>query len=31
MLFLEGPLKRMPAAQRREIEQRLLKMVEEGL
>ena len=31
MLFIEGPLNRMPAAQRREIEQRLLKMVEEGL
>jgi AcrR family transcriptional regulator len=31
MLFIEGPLNRMPATQRREIEQRLLKMVEEGL
>ena len=31
MLFIEGPLNRMPAAQRREIEQRLLKMAEEGL
>jgi AcrR family transcriptional regulator len=31
MLFIEGPLNRMPDAQRREIEQRLLKMVEEGL
>ena len=31
MLFVEGPLNRIPAPQRRAIEQRLLKMVEEGL
>lgn len=31
MLFVEGPLNRIPIPQRRAIEQRLLKMVEEGL
>jgi AcrR family transcriptional regulator len=31
MLFIEGPLNRLPAGERRTIEQRLLKMVEEGL
>lgn len=31
MLFIEGPLNRIPADQRRAIEQRLLTMVEEGL
>jgi AcrR family transcriptional regulator len=30
-LFIEGPLNRLPAAERRAIERRLLKMVEEGL
>ena len=31
MLVLEGPLRRLPGAQVREIEQRLLIMVEKGL